>query len=107
MKKLALCLMTALFMLAIAPNYLSAGTTKEKITITTGKPVDSPEANKLIARINEIKDMDINALSSVQKRELRQEVRSIKGQLRETDGGYIYISAAGLVVIILLIIILL
>lgn len=99
--------MTALFMVAIAPTYLSAGTTKEKVTITTGKPVDSPEANKLIARINEIKVMDMTAVSSVQKRELRQEVRSLKGQLREMDGSVIYISAAGLIVIILLVIILL
>jgi hypothetical protein len=50
--------------------------------------------------------MDISKLSSPDKKQLRKEVRSIKGELKSLAGG-IYLSVGALIIIIILIIILL
>jgi hypothetical protein len=106
MKKLTLSIFTLLLILVFAPINVKAGNVPEKATVTVAKSIDSPEGKALIARLEEIKLMDIAAMPSVQKKELRKEVRAIKGTLREMDGGIIYVSAGGLILLILLIIIL-
>jgi hypothetical protein len=107
MKKLTLCLMTALMMLAIMPSNLTAGTESRKITVATEKTVEAADANALIARLEVIKAMDLSTLSPVEKRQLRNETRAIKGTLNQMDGGVVYISAGGLILVLLLLIILL
>lgn len=107
MKKLLLCLVSALFVLSLVPTDLKAGTETKKATTTavaTANPVDS---NALLARLDEIKAMDISGMSAVEKRQLRREVRSIESTLNELGGGYIIVGAGTLLLIILLVILLL
>ena len=106
MKKLTLILMTALMMLAFIPSHSIAGTGTAKATVAVAKTVESADAHVLVARLDEIKAMDMSKMSSVEKRQLRKEMRSIKGTLNQMDGSIIYISAGGLIVVLLLIIIL-
>ena len=96
--------MTALILLAFMPSHVQAATEKGKVTVAAATPVVSAEAKVLITRLDEIKAMDLSKMSSVEKRQLRQEVRSIKATLNQMDGGIIYISAGGLLLVILLLI---
>lgn len=99
--------MTALLMAAFIPSYATAGTDTPVATVSpTSTPV-SAEAQALLSRLDEIKAMDMSDLNSVQKRQLRKEVRSIKDALNQMDGKYIYVSAGALIVILLLVILLL
>jgi hypothetical protein len=99
--------MTVLMVLAFMPSNVKAVTEKGKTTTVAVKTVDSNEATVLITRLNEIKAMDMSTLSSVDKKQLRTEVRSIRAILNQMDGGVIYISAGALLLIIILLIILL
>jgi hypothetical protein len=107
MKKLTLSLMAVLMVLAFMPTHLQAATEKGKVTVAAANTVVSAEAKVLITRLDEIKAMDLSKMSSVEKRQLRHEVRSIKATLNQMDGGIIYISAGGLLLILLLLILLL
>jgi len=107
MKKLALVLMTALMVLAFSSSHLKAETVTGEVTLVASKPDEAAEAKVLLTRLEVIKTMDMSTLSSIEKRNLRKEVRSIKATLREMDGTIIYISAGGLIIVLLLIILLL
>jgi seryl-tRNA synthetase len=66
------------------------------------------EIQALVARINEIKQMDVKALPAKQKRELRREVRNIKDNLKQNAEGFsIYIGGGAVLIIIILLILLL
>lgn len=105
MKKLILSLMTVLMVLAIMPSNLQAVTEKGKTTTVAATTVESNEAAVLITRLNEIKAMDMSTLTAVDKKQVRNELRSIRATLNQMDGGIIYISAGGLLLIIILLII--
>ena len=70
------------------------------------KTAESEEADALTARLDEIKAMDMSAMTSIEKKQLRKEVRAIKSDLRQIGGG-VYISVGALILIILLLVILL
>jgi len=67
--------------------------------------IQTEKNEKLINRLEEIKNMDKKNLTKDQKRILRHEVVSIKHQLH--DGGGIYISVGAAIIIVILLIILL
>ena len=106
MKKLTFCITAAVLSLTFNPIALkaeNATTTNSIVTIPTS---ESTEVKALSDRVYEIKAMDKSKLSSFDKKELREELRTIKKELRERGrNGGIYISAGGLIIIILLIII--
>lgn len=106
MKKLTLCIMAAFFMLAVIPAQLSAATEPTTTAIAATKPTDSEIAVALTARLDEIKNMDKTGLSPSEKKELRQEVRSIKSQLKDIGKG-VYLSVGAIIIIVLLLILLL
>lgn len=66
---------------------------------------DEALTNSLILRLEEIKQIDKTKLQPSEK-ELRKEVRTIKSQLKEIDGG-VYISVGALILILILLIVLL
>lgn len=107
MKKLSLILMTALFVLALAPMDLKAGTETKKADITAvtkALPVDS---DALITRLNDIKSIDTSNLSANEIKQLNKEARSIEATLSKLqDGGYIVVGAGTVLLIILLVILL-
>jgi len=107
MKKLILCLVTALFVLSLTPTDLKAGTEKDKATITTDVKTAPVDGTALIARLDQIQAMDISSLSSMEKRQLRREVRSIETTLNQLGGGYIVLGGGTLLLIIILLILLL
>ena len=67
----------------------------------------STDANGLLLRLNEIKEMDKSKLSSPEKKQLRTEVLSIKERLKKHHDGVLYISTGTVILIIILLIILL
>ena len=106
MKKLTLCTMTALLLLAAAPMQANAAVKSDPIATTSNPPAKSEESEALLARLNEINTMDKSNLTSSEKRTLRKETRSIKKALAINNGG-VYLSVGAIVIIILLLILLL
>jgi len=90
MKKLTFCLMTAIMLMSFIPSQLKAATETAPVIATTSD--ESVKDNADLARLNEIKAMDMSTLSRSDKKELRKEVRTIKndqdgrGRYRERHG---------------------
>ena len=106
MKKIILCLMIGGILLAFNPYQSKASTTAPSSTLVVPKTAESAETKVLLLRLNEINAMDKSKLKSSEKKPLRNEVRSIKHQLKES-GDYVYLSAGAIIIIVLLLIILL
>jgi hypothetical protein len=106
MKKITLCLLTAGMLLTFIPVQLKAGATDPPSAIIAVKDEVPAEVKTLLLRLDEINAMDKSNLTSPEKKDLRIEVRQIKHQLSETDGG-LYISVGAIIIILLLVIILL
>lgn len=70
-------------------------------------PIETPEqkAERLVHRLEEIREMDTKSLSRVEKRALRKEVKTIKKEMAQISGG-VYISIGAILVILLLILLL-
>ena len=106
MKKLIMCLLIVVNAFTLMPTNLKANGGKTTDSLTLTQPIDSSNSKELVARLEEIKAMDMSAMSRVEKKELRKEVRDTKKQLRENDGG-IYLSVGAIILIVVLLIILL
>ncbi len=81
---------------------ISASEKNPKTTTPTEIPA---EIQAMLNRLEEIKGMDKSELKRIDKKELREEVRAIKSNIRSSGNG-IYISASLLIIILLLIILL-
>jgi hypothetical protein len=109
MKKIVLGLMATVLSLAFLPLELNA---KPKVTTPTMAepspvtPAEAARANELLLRLDEIKNSDKSELKASEKKELRNEVRSINSELK-TIGSGVYISGAGVILLVVLLIILL
>jgi hypothetical protein len=103
MKKLILCLLTAMLLFAFIPVQLVAGTETDPATTKT---LESEEARAIINRLNEIKAMDKSTLTPSEKKVLRKEVTESKKKIQRLGGG-VYLSVGAIIIIILLLIILL
>lgn len=109
MKKIVFGLMATILSITILPLQSFAGTTNEPSSLVATKPAESSEsaeANMLVLRLNEIKEMDMSKMAASEKKEMRKEVRSIKRELREV-GGVVYVSAGTILLIVILLIVLL
>jgi len=143
MKKLKLSLMTACMMMLLVPTQMKAVNETTAVTVNATETVESAKtnsnaktdivemaknkldnatevieiaaANKQLDRLEEIKRMDVSAMTSAEKKELRAEVKAIKEDQKDREksdydgynNGGIYISVGGAILIILLLIILL
>lgn len=67
---------------------------------------DKARAEQILKRLEEIKAMDIQSMSSSEKRQLRKEVKAAKKELATVASG-VYISVGALIIIILLLILIL
>jgi multidrug resistance efflux pump len=81
---------------------LIAVTEAEMSMFTSAEAVETAYANALLDRLNEINEMDMSAMSSSEKNELRKEVRAIQKEQRPTGGVYISVGAAILIVLLLI-----
>ena len=98
--------MTAFLFITLMPIQVTATTATPVTAIDPVKTAESTQADALIIRLNDIKEMDKSSLSSKEKRELRKETRSIKGQLKALSGG-VYLSAGAVILIVVLLLLLL
>ena len=103
MKKLILL---ASFLLTATPMLTSAKPATDKAVAATERKLNNAEAKQLVNRLKEIKAMDLKNMSSVQKQELRKEVKGINETLKQNAGVAIYLSAAAIIIILLLILLL-
>ena len=90
-------------MLPVLPGTLNATDNPRNRPAPTA--ADAELANKMIARLYEIKAMDIKGLAKADKKQLRHEVKGIKQDLKAISGG-VYLSFAALIIIILLLLLL-
>jgi len=103
MKKLLLSFIATILLLPLYPGQLQASTVNS--TPATSAPVP-PEVTVLLARLDEIKSMDIAVMGKAEKKELRKEVRAIRSELKSSSQG-VYLSVGAIIIIALLIILLL
>lgn len=111
MKKLAFYLATAVLLVFLVPTQVIAGPGDDPVASAAIETVDTDEAisaetEVLLARLEEIKEMDKSNLTPSEKRELRKEVRQIDKALA-LDGGGVYLSVGALILVLLLLILLL
>jgi hypothetical protein len=97
-------LMTILVLLCVFPTIIFAS---KRATLIIENPKEVPiEVQAMFNRLDEIKAMDKSNLNSIQKKELRKEIKTIKSQLRTTNNG-VYLSIGAIIIIILLLILIL
>lgn len=106
MKKTSFYVMIIVLSLTIMPSALFAS--EKKLTLpSSNSATELPaEVKVMINRLDEIKAMDMSKLSSVEKKELRKEVRTIKKELKSIGKG-VYLSIGAIIIIILLLILIL
>jgi hypothetical protein len=106
MKNLTVSFMMAFLFLTCSPMSLKAITASTIETLDPVKTAEQAQAEVLITRLNDIKEMDKSSLTRGEKKELRQETRAIKKNLKDIGQG-VYLSAGAIIIIILLLILLL
>jgi hypothetical protein len=74
----------------------------ELAMVSSAEAAETAHANAQLDRLNEIKEMDMSAMSSSEKNELRKEVRAIEKEQRPSGGIYISVGAAILIVLLLI-----
>ena len=130
MKKLAFCLITISLLLSFSPSKVKAADEKNPSTTATAKqdvaaetnPETTAEATADLARLEEIKAMDMSAMSRSSKKELRNEVNEIKSKQegprgrghyrhdsyngRHSGGTFYFVGGGGLLIVLILILLL-
>jgi len=84
-------------------NNLKAASDNSAAVVKTENKLSAEEVTSLKNRVEEIRAMDKSELTSVEKRELRKEVKGIKENVRK-NGEVIYISGGTILLIILIVI---
>ena len=131
----AIFLFFLFIMLSFNPTQLKAETEKSTATAVTTKTIESTDANAVttvnaaedakaeaqLARLEEIKAMDMSELTPSEKKELREEVHMIQDNQERHDrdrdrndndgprhhhGGMIFIGGGGILLIILILLLL-
>jgi peptidoglycan hydrolase CwlO-like protein len=105
-KKLTISIFASMMMFTVIPSQVEATVRPINTTITATEPEETEVVKALNNRLNEINQMDMSALSRSEKKELRNEVRAIKSELKVQNGG-IYLSVGAIIIIVLLLILLL
>jgi hypothetical protein len=104
MKKIIMLSVVAFMLLLLVPVHVKAASDNVPSADQMSVP---PEVGVMIARLGEIREMDVSRLAGAEKRELRKEVRSIENALNAYSGGGLYISVGAAILIVLLLILLL
>ena len=106
MKKIAFYVMTAVMLFSITTIPASASHEMNKVALVGTEKIELTEVHAMMSRLEEIKAMDKSIMSSKEKRELRKEIRSIKKNMAQLNGG-VYLSIGAIIIIVLLLILLL
>jgi biopolymer transport protein ExbD len=103
---LSILLMLAMFIsLSTASASELKKSEKNTATASTENTLSAEDVKILNLRVEEIRDMDKSDLTMLEKRELKNELKTIKKDLRNSNGA-IYIGTGTLLLIIILIILL-
>lgn len=100
--------LTLFFALMFSGTAFSNNTTVSptELIIENEKLSDKEKADKLMDRLNDIKDMNFSEMPRSERKAVRKEVRKIKKSLADLGGG-VYLSATAIIIILLIIIIIL
>ena len=104
MRKLVFYTMTICLLFTFSPDVKAVNSTP-KSALVAERPTESEKVQAMMDRLQEIKAMDRNLLTSNQRKDLRKEVREIKQEMRAVTG--VYLSIGALIIIILLLILIL
>ncbi len=105
MKKVTIYFVALILVLVAFPTQTDAKLFK-KDAVKKESTIEAVKLNAMYARLNAIKEMDKSAMSSSEKKALRMEVRSMRSEIREGNGG-VFLSIGAVLIIVLLLIILL
>jgi hypothetical protein len=105
MKKTILIALMMIFTLGAATAFASMSDLKSKEPVATENKLSAEEISRLKNRVEEIRKMDKSKMTTLEKSELRKEIKSIKKNVRK-NGQVVYISGGVLVLIIVIIILL-
>jgi hypothetical protein len=103
MKKINFYPILLAMLLSLSPVHLYASDGESPVATPAA---EAARAEVLINRLEEIKKMDMSTLSKAEKKELRNEVRETKKELK-TNGSGVYLSLGALLLVIILLILLL
>ncbi len=108
MKKIAIIFIKLSLMLVFIPFQINAqiATVNTETANSSAESKAAIEANVLLARLNEIKEMDKSNLTSSDKKELRKEIKALRTNLKEKSSG-VYLSVGAIIIILLLLILIL
>ena len=73
---------------------------------TNNASSETAKTEVLLNRLNDIKTMDKTNLSRADKKDLRKEVKAIKGEMKRSSNG-IYLSIGAIIIIVLILILIL
>lgn len=90
---------------AIKEPYKYTYATGRENVVEKGNTLTNIHIEALVNRVNTINEMDKSRLSAAERKELRNELRDIKKELKG-NGVYLYLSATAILIIILLLILL-
>ena len=106
MKKTIFIALLAIFSLSAAPTFATTSSAKSIETTTeTNSKLSEEEVSNYRARVEEIREMDKSEMTSLEKKELKSELKEIKATMHK-DGTYIYIGGSTILIIIILLLIL-
>jgi hypothetical protein len=105
MKKLIFSLIVSGLLLSLYPVQSNAASIDPPSSVIIVNTESSAEVKTLLLRLDEINSMDKSDLKSPEKKDLRKEVRSIKQQLKETNGG-VYLSGGAIIIILIVLLVL-
>ena len=103
MKKINLYSIIVVLLLICSPMHMYASDEKSPAPTPSAQ---AARAEVLINRLEEIKKMDMSAISPAEKKALRHEVRETKKELKTHSSGGVYISVGALLIVIILLILL-
>jgi hypothetical protein len=104
MKKINLYPILLAMLISLSPVHLFASDGESPVATPAA---EAARAEVLINRLEEIKRMDMSTLSRAEKKELRNEVRETKKELKTNKSGGVYLSLGALLLVIILLILLL
>lgn len=124
-KSILRLLAVAIIMMVISPNLKAdEELNKAEVIKANNEAVTKAktEINKMVDRVNEINEMNLDELTREERKELKKEVRTIKKEMKAysksdnpaiaeaaakgADGAGIYISGSALIIILLLLLLL-
>jgi hypothetical protein len=104
MKKIVFIVLLMLFSISPILSFARDSKSRTEVVIKDDK-LTSEQIEVLEKRVETLRNMDKSEMTTIEKREARSELKSIKENVRK-DGGVIYISGGVLVLLIILIILL-